>query len=85
MSEYSKPKVTIDLDEYNNLIKAKNDFNADKYVTAAKKVVFSFMRHNGDWKRASDDLKREGIVFFIKQSNIAMPSEDDVLISFVNQ
>lgn len=63
--EFDKPKVTIDLEEYNELIKKVNEYNSDELVINAKKVVLAFSLSGGDMARSIDYLKREKINLYI--------------------
>jgi len=45
---YDKPKVTIDLEEYNDLIKSKNSqFNPEQVATIAFNIGFKAMQELG--------------------------------------
>jgi hypothetical protein len=62
---YDKPKVTIDIEEYNSLIDEKNKLSSDEYVTMAKTAMAAFMNHRGNINDIVYDLKKAGIAFYV--------------------
>lgn len=62
---YDKPKVTIDLDEYNDLKEKVNAVTGDEYVQDAKKVIAAFINSRMDIRRTTETLQRQGIQFTI--------------------
>lgn len=60
---FDKPKVTIDLEEYQELKKQEEAIVGDEYVTMAKEVIASFMRNNLNLEKANVELERKGIIF----------------------
>jgi hypothetical protein len=63
--EYTKPKVTIDLEEYNALLKAKNEkYDPDEVATLAATLALairgeSINGYSFDSKRLIDEVCRE--------------------------
>jgi hypothetical protein len=61
--EYTKPKVTIDLEEYNALLKIKNEkYDPDEVATLAATIALSVREaSNGhfDIKRLVDEVCRD--------------------------
>lgn len=55
--EYTKPKVTIDLEEYNDLLKAKSEkYNPDEVASLA--ATFAFAMANDSKQLYAHDSKR---------------------------
>jgi len=78
---YDKPKVTIDLDEYNSLLDEKNRIVGDEYVNMAKIVIASLLNNRMDARRTSDELKAKGISFILNTGLSDMPiSPDNIII-----
>lgn len=77
---YDKPKITIDLDEYNDLLKLKETVSSDEQIIAAKKVVFSIIRNRGNVEETKRDMAREGIVLAFMSNYSSNPSFNDVII-----
>lgn len=65
---HDKPKVTIDLEEYNELLREKESLKGDEYVTMAKTAMASFLNNRLDPARSKEDLKRQGIIFTVTQT-----------------
>lgn len=88
---FDKPKVTIDLEEYQHLKDRVNGMNADEYVVAAKKVLAAFISSRFDINNARDRLKKENILFAVINRSVincgsrtiddVMP--DDISISII--
>jgi hypothetical protein len=63
--EYSKPKITIDLEEYNALLKAKSEkYDPDEVATLAATIAISLVNdakqlYGQDSRRLIDDICRE--------------------------
>jgi len=64
---YDKPKVTIDLEEYNSLLSEKERVKGDELVQMTQTVIASFINNKGEAARTMDDLKRKGILFVVNQ------------------
>lgn len=69
---YDKPKVTIDLEEYNELLSEKNRSSSDEFVLMAKKVIASFLNNRNDVKSTMADLQKQGIAFFVSAPTHSM-------------
>jgi len=79
---YDKPKVTIDLEEYNSLIEEKNRLSGDEYVLMAKTVLAVFMNSNFNVQKAQDELFRLNIVFaIINTGTTHIISPENIVIS----
>jgi hypothetical protein len=79
---YSEPKITIDLKEYNDLIEFKNSINEDQIQIAAKKVVSTIINNNGDLIRSIKELGDKGIIITINHTGKLTFNENDVTITF---
>jgi len=65
---YSKPKVTIDLDEYNDLfkkIKSISESEFSKKENAYKEVIWMFLKSGGDFPMAIKRLEENGVIVFL--------------------
>jgi len=90
---FDKPKVTIDLDEYQHLKDRINGMDKDEDVIAAKKVIATLLTCNNDIRRTSEVLAREGIIFSLthnsKTSLWTSPrmgiTADDISISLIDK
>jgi len=65
---YDKPKVTIDLDEYNELLAEKNRIIGDEFVLLARTVIATLLNNQMNPRKAEEDLKSLGIGFFVNES-----------------
>ena len=72
---YDKPKVTIDLEEYNSLLDEKNRIVGDEYSVLAKTVIATLVNCNFNLVMASEELKRVGIMFFVNNMTGRVTSE----------
>lgn len=77
---YDKPKITIDLDEYNDLKKREQDFNSDEYVVAAKKVIAAFITARFNFNQTAELLKRDGIKFVVSGQSAVILDENNIFI-----
>jgi len=83
---FDKPKVTIDLEEYQHLKDRVDGMNADEYVMAAKKVLAALISSRFDIKQARDNLKKENILFAVTNQGSRMIEHvgpDDIVISII--
>lgn len=62
---FDKPKVTIDLEEYQYLKDRVVGMDSDAYVIAAKKVVAAVLNSKSNLSTVYEYLSREGIMFSI--------------------
>ena len=62
---YDKPKVTIDLDEYSELIEKAKTVNADEFIQDAKIVIATFLNSKLNPGQTTEILKRNNIAFAI--------------------
>jgi hypothetical protein len=62
---YDKPKVTIDLDEYQELLKLKEEVRGDEFVTMAKIVIATIFNEKQNPTQISSSLRQFGINFFV--------------------
>ncbi len=62
---YDKPKVTIDLEEYNFLKEEKNRIVGDEYVNMAKIVLCALFNSNLNVEKAQKELKDVNILFAV--------------------
>ena len=62
-----KPKVTIDLEEYNELIQLKSAQSSDEKVITAKIVIAAILNNRTDTRGTVEELKRLGIDFGVTQ------------------
>lgn len=80
--QFDKPKVTIDLDEYNWLKEQAAKFQTDDWYNAARMILFAFSpynRRNGD---VGEYLKINGIEFsFGHNGPTSMLNYQDVSIN----
>lgn len=83
---YDKPKVTIDLEEYQDLLKIRDGFNSDEYVIAAKKVVASMLNGRGNVNEIHFVLKKENILFSVNadQRYGSAINFNDIVIELIN-
>jgi hypothetical protein len=65
---YDKPKVTIDLEEYNSLLDERNRIVGDEYIMLAKTVIATLINSQFHIPKSSEELKRHGIAFFVSNS-----------------
>lgn len=70
--QFDKPKVTIDLEEYQHLKDRVNGMDNDVYVVAAKKVIAALLNHGGNMSAAGDALLSQGVVFSIAYGSTSM-------------
>lgn len=77
---YDKPKVTIDLDEYNELIE-KSKITVEDTVLMAKEIVLSFVETRGDINAAVNQINHKGIKISIPNLGTRTGSVED--ISFI--
>jgi len=70
--QFEKPKVTIDLEEYQHLKDRVNGIDADQYVVAAKKVIAALLTHNGNSRAISALLASQGVMFSVSVGNTSM-------------
>lgn len=62
---YDKPKVTIDLEEYQELLKLKDEISGDEFVTMAKIVIATVLNEKQNPAQISSSLRHLGINFFV--------------------
>lgn len=69
---YEKPKVTIDLDEYNELIKLKEAASSDETLLMAKQVVATIVNNRGDLPKSVEHLKYQKIKIVVINSGTSV-------------
>lgn len=70
MSSYDKPKVTIDLQEYNDLqemISKLQSSDVSKVENMYKTIIAELLNSRMDGAAAMDSLKKQGIEFFVSK------------------
>lgn len=65
---YDKPKVTIDLEEYNELLK-QHDKPVVINETMYKIVIAELINSRGDISRAMHSIKSQGVYFIINNAD----------------
>jgi hypothetical protein len=75
---YGTPKVTIDLDEYNFLLKKKDELESignGNLFFAAKEIIASLINNKYDLSKVSREVSEKGILFScINLNNISAKS-----------
>lgn len=82
---YDKPKVQIDLDEYNDLKKQAESFSSNEYVVACKKIISNLIKTRFNLEAAVKMLEREGIVFYVIPNVRGEASYEDVVIDLTKK
>ncbi len=86
---FDKPKVTIDLEEYQELKDKVNGMNRDEYVLAAKKVIAALLTYNLDVTKTNDKLYRQGIIFNVTSNSATSEvygiDPDQICISLIDK
>ncbi len=78
---YTKPMVTIELDEYNELIVAAKEKDSNDDVVMLKDVIIAFIKSGvGMSPMAGNELSRKGVRFIVS----VKAYENDVLPEHIN-
>jgi len=85
--QFDKPKVTIDLDEYQHLKDRIHGMDTDGYVVAAKKIIAALLTCKGEFSKVHEYLNKEGVMFSIASNNRSVYGihYDDVSISLIDK
>lgn len=80
--QFEKPKVTIDLEEYQYLNEQKSKLDDVDWYTAARMILFAFSNHQIGAGGVSRYLSSVGISFIMTPSGTKVPSYEDISIAF---
>jgi hypothetical protein len=84
--EFEKPKVTIDLEEYqylkDQITQLTSERNEDGYYDAARIILFAFSSHNRSVGDIKTYLSQNGVEYFIATNGTRYPSYQDINIHF---
>ena len=80
--EFDKPKVTIDLEEYQYLKQKAEDIEVDSMTIAARKILWhcavEMGRGRGDMNNVRRMLQKEGISFVYMANTTAIDSWESI-------
>lgn len=83
--QFDKPKVTIDLDEYQHLKdqenKLKDSLASDRYYEVAKIILYAFMRFGNQMNDVKSYLDKHGVSFYREASSRDL-SHESISISY---
>lgn len=65
---HDKPKVTIDLEEYAELLEKTKTVNVDATILGLKTVIASMVNNRMDMQRIRTEIDKKGILFSIQQN-----------------
>lgn len=85
---YDKPKVTIDLEEYNNLNKRADSFTSDEYVMNARITIAALLNNQMNIGRTYETLSKEGIAFAVRNLSMSTRREltwEDIFIGKIDK
>jgi hypothetical protein len=85
---FDKPKVIIDLDEYQHLKNRIHGMDTDAYVVSAKKIIAALLTCKFDLPKVNDYLNKEGIIFNITSSftkSVDGVHYDDISIALIDK
>jgi hypothetical protein len=78
---YNTPKVTIDLDEYNELIEKNKVSIPDEALKDAKTVIAMIVNSRFNMQMTRDELARRGISFQVRNTMGSALTHEDILIT----
>jgi len=82
---HDKPKVTIDLAEYQELQEKATDVSSDEFVQDAKLVIATFINCRLSPSQATEALRMHNIAFTITETMGRDVEPSNIIIKRINQ
>lgn len=82
---HDKPKVTIDLAEYQELQEKANAVSPDEFVQDAKLVIATFINCRLNQSQTAEALRRRNIAFSIMETMGGDVEPSNIIIKRINQ
>lgn len=80
--QFDKPKVTIDLEEYQYLKEHEAKSKNESFYMVARKIIYSVIKYRADYKAMSEYLKGEGISFSYSASSTHADTYEMIRLNF---
>ena len=81
---YAKPIVTIELEEYSELLSLKEGLKGDDFMNMAKEVVVSLINNMMQPEKAINELRSNGIFLVLNNSQMragGLLTKEDITIT----
>lgn len=80
--QFDKPKVTIDLEEYQYLKEQEDKLKSDGFYNAARIILFAFSMYDRRLMDIRSYMANNGVSYSVSQGTSKIPSYEDITISY---